>query len=735
MTDETKNGTGAGQDPAPPKKGMSLSTQILIALAGGIATGIFFGEGADWLKGFGTAYVGLMQMTVLPYIIVALVGNIGRLSFAQGRALFAKGVLFLLLLWGIGLGVVTLTGLSFPSMETGAFFSTTLLEAPPKPDIVGLFVPFNVFDSIVKDSVPAIVVFCIFLGVALMGVPGKEKVIDVLDVIQQSLGRVNGIVAKLTPVGVFAMVAAAAGTMTISEFGRIQGYLISYTIMVLVLTFWILPSLVAALTPIHHREILRATRASLITAFATGKVLIVLPMLIEETKGLFAKLEVNQEDAAGDIEVLYPLAYSFPHLGKLMGLFFIPFAAWFLGKPLALLDYPLFLLTGLLTYFGGPVAATPFLLSLQDLPSDMMQLFLVSGIWTARLGDVLGAMHLIALTILTTSALTGVLKVNTPRLLRCLLGSAVLLLVCLGGTRLYLASTFEGTYQKDDVLAALHTLERADLVEFLDAPAPHEVPLAGKDKRLERLRESRAIRVGFDPDRRPFSFRNPRGDLVGLDVELALNFAEKTGTKVLFVPIDVDDAARHLAEDHVDIVVGGLMGILARAETTTLSRTYLNGHPAFVVKEDRADEFKVLSEVMERDDVVVGIPNETLYEGLARRFAPEKLKRLASAQSFFESPEPLADALFVTAEAGFAWTLVHPSYTVVIPEGAERAVPLALALPQGEPDFERYINRWIEMKQLDGTLDELYDHWVLGKQKMRRPPRWSVIRDVLGWID
>ena len=35
-----------------------------------------------------------------------------------------------------------------------------------------------------------------------------------------------------------------------------------------------------------------------------------------------------------------------------------------------------------------------------------------------------------------------------------------------------------------------------------------------------------------------------------------------------------------------------------------------------------------------------------------------------------------------------------------------------------------------------GTVDELYRYWMLGAAETeRKPPRWSVVRDVLHWIE
>ena len=46
-----------------------------------------------------------------------------------------------------------------------------------------------------------------------------------------------------------------------------------------------------------------------------------------------------------------------------------------------------------------------------------------------------------------------------------------------------------------------------------------------------------------------------------------------------------------------------------------------------------------------------------------------------------------------------------------------------------------FLSGWIELKRKDGTLQALYDHWVLGLDADARGPRWSVIRDVLHWVD
>jgi ABC-type amino acid transport substrate-binding protein len=87
------------------------------------------------------------------------------------------------------------------------------------------------------------------------------------------------------------------------------------------------------------------------------------------------------------------------------------------------------------------------------------------------------------------------------------------------------------------------------------------------------------------------------------------------------------------------------------------------------------------------------------------------------------------------AERGSVYTLLHPEYTVVVPEPDIGRVPLAYPLARHDKDWETFVNTWIELKRRDGTIDALYRHWILGESAVSKPPRWSIVRNVLHWVE
>ena len=89
---------------------------------------------------------------------------------------------------------------------------------------------------------------------------------------------------------------------------------------------WVLPGLVACLTPIPVHQILNKTRDALITAFTTGELFIVLPILIDRSKELLITHGLPEPEEGSPPEVIVPAFYNFPHAAKLLSLSFVLFA-------------------------------------------------------------------------------------------------------------------------------------------------------------------------------------------------------------------------------------------------------------------------------------------------------------------------------------------------------------------------------------------------------------------------
>ena len=106
-----------------------------------------------------------------------------------------------------------------------------------------------------------------------------------------------------------------------------------------------------------------------------------------------------------------------------------------------------------------------------------------------------------------------------------------------------------------------------------------------------------------------------------------------------------------------------------------------------------------------------------------------------SAEEFFATKGKTLDGFVYSAEAGSAWTLLYPEYAVVVPPPPRIELPMSYAMARGDRELVDYVNALVELKKGDGTFKKLYNYWVLGQFAADTQPRWSVIRNVLHWVD
>ena len=195
-------------------------------------------------------------------------------------------------------------------------------------------------------------------------------------------------------------------------------YLVAYVSVALLVALWVLPGLIAALTPFRYKEVLGPTRDALITAFMAADLFIVLPILVQACKELLERHRLVDERTRTLPDVIVPTSFNFPHTGKLLSISFILFAAWFANAAVPAREYPRVALTGLLTFFGSLNSAVPFLLDLFRIPADTFQLFIATGVINSRFGALLAAVHTVAVTLLGSAAIVGALQFNPARVVR-----------------------------------------------------------------------------------------------------------------------------------------------------------------------------------------------------------------------------------------------------------------------------------------------------------------------------
>ncbi len=716
---------------------MSFTLKICLGLLLGILTGLFLGELAQPFSVAGNIYIGLLQMTVLPYIVVSLIGNLGRISWTESRGLLVAGISALGVLLLLGVVTLVTVPLAFPDREAAFFFSSSLVETPPPIDLVALYIPSNPFGSMAGNVVPATVLFSILLGIGLSGVRGSAPLLDSMDALADGLNRINKLVVRLTPIGAYAIAAGVAGTILVDDISKLQAYLLTYTVVCLILTFLVLPLLITALTPFRYRDLLTIPRDTLVTIFATGKIIVVLPQLIENLQELFDRYGLEDEKNDRGISILLPLAYPFPNLGTYAILMFVPFSAWYLGRSLDMSEQVVFQASALMSSFVAPIIGIPFLLDLLQIPADMMELFVMSTVYTDRIRVVLGAMHLIALTIIAVAISRGAFRVDWFKLARAGLVSLAAVVFSLLVLRAYLDYAMAQSYRGDQQLIEITYLEPPVETRVWHDELPPPEPSVGILGRLQIIEQRGTLRVGYMDDSLPFAYRNTAAQLMGFDIEMAHRLAGDLGVSLELVRVDLQNAPALLEQGIIDIVMSGVGVTPGRLRDFRFGTSPMDLTLGLLVPDYRRREFQKHDEVRRIQDLKLGIVQRdpAFLREAQKQFPNAELIPIDSPRNFLRGRNTGLDAVVYSAEGGAAWTLIYPGYAVVVPQPLSYKVPLGYPLPKGDEAWILFVSEWTLLRQKNGTVQSLFDHWISGAGAEAQHPRWSVIRDVLHWVE
>jgi ABC-type amino acid transport substrate-binding protein len=332
---------------------------------------------------------------------------------------------------------------------------------------------------------------------------------------------------------------------------------------------------------------------------------------------------------------------------------------------------------------------------------------------------------------------TGRARFHGRRTVAAVAAAVLLVVISTVATRGYLGWFFSRASSQANVIEGMQKIADPALTKALDRATPNPQPLREGESRLDRIRERGAIRVGYLTGNLPFSYIKADNEVVGFDIEMAHQLAIDLDATLELVPFDhPQNIAHHLAQDRCDLIMSGIAASPSQFLEVAFTHSYIELTPALVVPDYIRNEVDTLDELLRIKNLRLGVVNdENLMRLVERRLPTAEAVKIPRVAAFFEAETPPTDGLIISAEAGSAWTLIYPEFQVVLPFRKVTAWPLGYATASGDDEFLRFLDLWVDLNRKDGFVSRLRDHWIFGRTAVPRSPRWSVIRNVLHWVE
>lgn len=336
-----------------------LYVQVLIGIVIGGAIGFFLPDIGAKLQPLADGFIKLIKMLLAPIIFgtvvvgIAKMGSIKEVGRIGGKALIYFEVLSTLALV-IGLVVVNVLkpgvgmNIDVNTLNASAVNGYTQAAAA-QGGVIEFFlgiIPTTLFDAFAKGAMLQVILVSVLMGVALvqLGETGKPLV-NVIDLLLQTLFRIVAMVMKLAPLGAGAGMAFTIGKYGIGTLMSLGQLIIALYVTTLFFIVVVLGS-VARWSGLPLLQFLRYFKDEILVTLGTCSTEAVLPRMMVKLEKLGCKKSV--------VGMVLPTGYTFNSDGTCI---YLTMAAIFVAQatntPLTLMDQLVVLGVLLLTSKGS----------------------------------------------------------------------------------------------------------------------------------------------------------------------------------------------------------------------------------------------------------------------------------------------------------------------------------------------------------------------------------------------
>uniref|UniRef100_Q0HS56 Sodium:dicarboxylate symporter n=1 Tax=Shewanella sp. (strain MR-7) TaxID=60481 RepID=Q0HS56_SHESR len=248
--------------------------KVLAGFILGALVGVLLGETATVLKPLGDLFISAIKMLVAPLVFCAIVVSITSLGSQTNLKRLSLKTLGMFMLTGT---IASLIGLAVGSLiDMGGTMQLATTEVrerniPGFAQVLLDMIPVNPFASLADGKVLQIIVFAALVGIAINKVGEKaEPLKRTIEAGAEVMFQLTRMVLKLTPIGVFGLMAWVVGEYGLSTLLPLGKFIAAIYIAALIHMIFVYGGLVKFAAGLSPVQFFRKAMPAQLVAFSTS---------------------------------------------------------------------------------------------------------------------------------------------------------------------------------------------------------------------------------------------------------------------------------------------------------------------------------------------------------------------------------------------------------------------------------------------------------------------------------
>ena len=252
-----------------------------------------------------------------------------------------------------------------------------------------------------------------------------------------------------------------------------------------------------------------------------------------------------------------------------------------------------------------------------------------------------------------------------------------------------------------------------------------------KDSTLEGILKRGKLRVGIQPGYMPFEMIDKRGGLrqrnlrsgdvrfrgqqasfIGFDIDVAREMARALGVK--FVPVNSQwpSIIPALKLGRFDIIISGMSVTEERKKRVDFTDPYMIIGQTILINKKHKGVVSSYKDLNDPKYIVTSMPATTGEEAV-KKFMPKCTYKPfdTELEGAMEVLKGKADAFVYDMPYNVVFMAMHGADKLIFLNKPFTTEPLAWAIRKNDPDFLKWLNKFLEEIKKDGRYDKIYKKW------------------------